>query len=122
MLKSLLSALKESVRFIHRQLTDSLSGSPGVDKLLPERFITPDAPASSSNEGAHSVSSRTTTSLFELLHPICPVCGSDRATREGFAEFIEVPFRSVRPDPEAADCKELAETWPECRVLFVCKT
>jgi len=42
--------------------------------------------------------------------------------KDGFAEFIEVKFRSSRPDHESRDCKELAESWPESKILFVCKT
>jgi hypothetical protein len=41
--------------------------------------------------------------------------------KDGFAEFLEVKFRSNRPEPESRDCKDLAETWPESKILFVCK-
>jgi hypothetical protein len=42
--------------------------------------------------------------------------------KDGYVEFLEVKFRSGRPDPESHDCKALAETWPESNILFVCKT
>lgn len=42
--------------------------------------------------------------------------------KDGFAEFIEVKFRSGRPNRESWDCRYLAETWPESKILFVCKT
>ena len=41
--------------------------------------------------------------------------------KDGFAEFIEVKFRSSRPDNKSDDFKNLAETWPEAKRLFVCK-
>jgi hypothetical protein len=42
--------------------------------------------------------------------------------KDGFAEFVEVKFRSGQPDPKSWDCKYLADTWPESKILFVCKT
>lgn len=41
---------------------------------------------------------------------------------EGYVHFIEVKFRSGPPDHEDENCKDLAETWPESKILFVCKT
>ena len=40
----------------------------------------------------------------------------------GFAYFVEVKFRSGWPDQKSHDCIDLAETWPEATILFVCKT
>jgi hypothetical protein len=41
--------------------------------------------------------------------------------RDGFAEFIEVKFRNARPK-DKQEFKDLAEAWPECKILFVFKT
>jgi hypothetical protein len=41
--------------------------------------------------------------------------------KNGFAEFIEVKFRSNNPEHTNEDFKDLAETWPEAKILFVCK-
>ena len=42
--------------------------------------------------------------------------------KDGYANFIEVKFTSNYPDHESEGCKDLAETWSESKILFVCKT
>jgi transposase-like protein len=79
MLKSHLSALKGSIGFIQLKLTDFVVGSPSVDKILAGRFIPPDEPLRVPKELILLADNH-----FELLRPICPVCGSDRATREEY--------------------------------------
>jgi hypothetical protein len=41
--------------------------------------------------------------------------------KDGFPEFVEVKFRSGTPDHTNEKFKDLAETWPEAKILFVCK-
>lgn len=42
-------------------------------------------------------------------------------SKEGFVQFIEVKYRSTRPSNKDSEYRELAESWPESKILFVCK-
>ena len=41
--------------------------------------------------------------------------------KEGYANFIEVKFRSGKPNHKSEDYNDLAEFWPESKILFVLK-
>lgn len=41
--------------------------------------------------------------------------------KDGFPQFIEVKYRSTQPDHTNSEYRDLYETWPEAKILFVCK-
>ena len=79
MLQTILSALKNTIRFIQLKLTDFGDESPTVDKVLTERFIKRDQPRRVTNELLLLSDHR-----FELLYPVCPLCGADRVIKQEF--------------------------------------
>lgn len=79
MLQSILSALKSTIRLIQLKRTDFGDEPLTVDNVLSEQFITRDHPRHVTN-GLVLLADHH----FELLHPVCPICGADRVTRQGF--------------------------------------
>ena len=41
--------------------------------------------------------------------------------KDGYIELVEVKFRSNKPNNKSPKIKSLAKTWPETKILFVCK-
>jgi transposase-like protein len=79
MLQSVLSALKNTIRFIQLKLTEYGDEPPTVDKVLTEQLIKLDQPRRVTNELL-----LLTDHHFELLYPVCPFCGADRVITQEF--------------------------------------
>ena len=79
MLQSVLSALKNTIRFSQLKLTDFGDEPLNVDKVLTEQFIKRDTPRHVRNELVLLADHH-----FELLYPVCPICGADRVTKQEY--------------------------------------
>lgn len=79
MLESVLSALKNTIRFIQLKLTDFGDGPLNVDKVLTKRFINQDTPRHVRNALVLLADNH-----FELLYHVCPLCGADRVTKQEY--------------------------------------
>jgi transposase-like protein len=77
--ESLLSALKNCIGFIQLKLSDFFGGEPSIDKVLTERLIQKEKPYRV-NKGLILLANNH----FELVNPVCPVCGSYQVTKQEY--------------------------------------
>ena len=77
--ESLLSALKNCIGSIQLKLSDFFGGEPSIDKVLTERFIQKEMPYR-----VNKVLILLANNHFELVNPVCPVCGSYQVTKQEY--------------------------------------
>jgi len=77
--ESLLSALKNCIGFIQLKLSDFFGGEPSIDRVLTERFTHMEKPYRV-NKGLILLANNH----FELVNPVCPVCGSYQVTKQEY--------------------------------------
>jgi transposase-like protein len=79
MTKTVLSALKSCIGFIQLKLSDFFGGEPKIKGILTERFLQKDK-----LYNVNKVILLLANNHFELGNPVCPLCGSDRVTKQDY--------------------------------------
>jgi len=81
MTNKVLSALKGCISHIQLKLSDFSKGDPEPGKIITERFTERTRP--------HNINDRLILlpgNHFDLVNPVCPRCGSNRITKQGYYE------------------------------------